>query len=153
MIEVKGKYNTASIYTDMVEDEAIGQILQLCNLEGYKDSKIRIMPDVHAGAGCTIGTTMTITDKITPNLVGFDIGCGMYVKEINEECIDFARLDQVIRETVPSGFSIRQDLHPLLKSSKFDLDRLKIARYVNRERARLSVGTLGGGRHDCHRIG
>lgn len=83
----------------------------------------------------------------------YDIGCGMYVKEINEESIDFARLDQVIRETVPSGFSIRKDLHPLLKSSKFDLDRLRIARYVNLERARLSVGTLGGGRYDCHRIG
>jgi RNA-splicing ligase RtcB len=77
MIEIKGKYNMAKVFTDNVENEAVMQITELCNQEFVKESIIRIMPDTHAGAGCTIGTTMTITDKIVPNLVGVDIGCGM----------------------------------------------------------------------------
>ena len=77
MIKIEGKYNTAKVFTDNIESEARAQIMELCNQEFVKDSIIRIMPDTHAGAGCTIGTTMTITDKIVPNLVGVDIGCGM----------------------------------------------------------------------------
>ena len=73
MIEIRGKYNTAKVFTDVVEEGALAQILQLCNQEFTADSRIRVMPDVHAGAGCTIGTTMTIADKIVPNLVGVDI--------------------------------------------------------------------------------
>lgn len=77
MIPLRGKYNTAKVFTDNIEQEAVSQIINLLNQEFVYGSKIRIMPDAHAGAGCTIGTTMTITDKVVPNLVGVDIGCGM----------------------------------------------------------------------------
>ena len=88
MLNITGKFNTAKVFTDNVESSAVGQIVELCNQEFTRGSKIRIMPDVHAGAGCTIGTTMTISDKIVPNLVGVDIGCGMltvYLKQKNIE--------------------------------------------------------------------
>ena len=85
MIELKGKYNTAKIFTDVVDETSISQIILLLNQEFVSDSKIRLMPDVHAGAGCTVGTTMTITDKIVPNLVGVDIGCGMETIQIKEK--------------------------------------------------------------------
>ena len=77
MIELKGKYNNAKVFTDLVDEASISQILLLLNQEFVSGSRIRLMPDVHAGAGCTIGTTMTITDRIVPNLVGVDIGCGI----------------------------------------------------------------------------
>ncbi len=76
MREIQGRYASAKVFTDVIEKEAIDQIEALCNQEFARDSKLRIMPDVHAGAGCTIGTTMRITDKVVPNLVGVDIGCG-----------------------------------------------------------------------------
>ena len=81
MIELKGKYNTAKIFTDVVDETSISQIILLLNQQFVSDSKIRLMPDVHAGAGCTVGTTMTITDKIVPNLVGVDIGCRIEKKK------------------------------------------------------------------------
>lgn len=84
MIELKGKYNEAKIFTDIVDEASISQVLLLLNQEFVSDSKIRLMPDIHAGAGCTIGTTMTITNKIVPNLVGVDIGCGMEVIEVKD---------------------------------------------------------------------
>lgn len=145
MIELKGKYNTANVYTDNVEHEAISQIIELCNQEFCKDSKIRIMPDTHAGAGCTIGTTMTIRDKVVPNLVGVDIGCGMEVIKLTEKEINFQELDNVIREYVPSGFNIRAKEHKYSKSIEYE--NLKCRNQLNLERAKLSVGTLGGGNH------
>ncbi len=145
MIEVKGKYNSAKIYTDNIEKEALSQIIELCNQEFCKDSKIRIMPDVHAGAGCTIGTTMTIKDKIVPNLVGVDIGCGMYVCKLKEKEIDLRKLDEVIREYIPSGFNIRVKEHKYIKN--VPLKDLACEKHINLERAMLSVGTLGGGNH------
>jgi tRNA-splicing ligase RtcB len=146
MIEVNGKYNSAKIFTDNVEQTALGQIISLCNQEFVKDSKIRIMPDTHAGAGCTIGTTMTITDKIVPNLVGVDIGCGMEVSffEVKKDEINFDKLDQVIRKQVPSGFNIRGSIHHYAKQ----ITNLKDVRApFNFDRAQLSIGTLGGGNH------
>lgn len=95
MIEVQGKYNAAKINTDNVEQEAIAQIIELCNQEFVQGSKIRIMTDTHAGAGCTIGTTMTIQDKIVPNLVGVDIGCGMENVKLKNTEIDLEKLDRV----------------------------------------------------------
>ena len=77
MFELVGKYTSAKVYADICETEAQAQIVQLCNHPAFEKAKICVMPDVHAGAGCTIGTTMTIADKICPNLVGVDIGCGM----------------------------------------------------------------------------
>ena len=101
--EVKGEYNTARIYTDVVEDTALAQIKSLCDQEYVKDLRIRIMPDVHAGAGCIIGTTMTIRDAVAPNLVGVDIGCGMETIRIKNRHIELEKLDKLILEKIPSG--------------------------------------------------
>ncbi len=94
MEEIRGKFNTAISFAKVIEDSAREQIRRMCNYEFTKDSKIRIMPDVHAGAGCTIGTTMTITDKAVPNIVGVDIGCGMYTVKLETDSLDFERVDE-----------------------------------------------------------
>lgn len=147
MLELKGKYNSAKVFTDNIEETAASQIIELCNQEFVQGNIIRVMPDTHAGAGCTIGTTMTITDKIVPNLVGVDIGCGMEVAFIdkNKSDINFDQLDKVIRKFIPNGFSVRESskLHPYSKKIKFR----DIRAPFNLERAKASVGTLGGGNH------
>ena len=89
MLEIKGRVTTAICYAKVIEDEAIEQIRRMCDYDLTRGSKVRIMPDVHAGKGCTIGTTMTITDKICPNIVGVDIGCGMYTVKLQDQAIDF----------------------------------------------------------------
>ena len=94
MIELRGKHNSAKVFTNNIEETAVGQIIELCNQEFTKDSKIRIMPDTHAGEGCTIGTTMTITDKVVPNMVGVDIGCGMELIKIAESFMQLHVLQQ-----------------------------------------------------------
>ena len=142
MIEIKGKVNTAICYAKVIEDEAIEQIRRMCDYPMTEGSRIRIMPDVHAGKGCTIGTTMTIIDKAVPNVVGVDIGCGMYTVNIGKEEIDFKKVDKAAHY-IPSSnnvWGIKQedfDLHDLCcyKSLK-DVDRLE-----------RSLGTLGGGNH------
>ena len=101
---VEGKYNQAKVFTDVVEEGALKQIQMLCDQEFTKDSKIRIMPDVHAGAGCTIGTTMTIKDMVVPNLVGVDIGCGMETIQIKNKHIELEKLDKLIYEKIHSGY-------------------------------------------------
>ena len=145
MIEIKGKYNTALCYTSAVEPAAREQILAVCDQEAFKDSRIRIMPDVHAGVGCTIGTTMTITDRIVPGMVGVDIGCGMETVRLAQHEMDFAALDMLIRAQIPAGRDIRTTPHAL--HEQIDLSRLRCARHVNLDRARRSIGTLGGGNH------
>ena len=145
MIEVRGKYNTAKVFTDVVEEGALAQILQLCNQEFTAGSRIRIMPDVHTGAGCTIGTTMTIADKIVPNLVGVDIGCGMETVRLRETRIELGKLDKLIYSAIPSGFSIRQKPHRF--AVQIDLDQLYCRKHVDTRRGELSLGTLGGGNH------
>ena len=145
MFEIKGKYNTAKIFTDLVDQESIAQVQELCNQEFVSGSRIRLMPDIHAGAGCTIGTTMTISDKIVPNLVGVDIGCGMETVRIQEDRLDLQELDQLIYRRIPSGFSIREKAHRYLK--KVDLSDLCCAQSVDLLRAEKSIGTLGGGNH------
>ena len=102
MIEIKGKVNTAICYAKVVEDKAIEQIQRMCDYEFTKGSQIRIMPDVHAGIGCTIGTTMTVVDRVVPNIVGLDIGCGMYTINIGKADIDFEKLDEAAH-FIPSG--------------------------------------------------
>ena len=106
MLEIKGKINTAICYAKVVEDEAIEQIRRMCDYEFTAGSKIRIMPDVHAGKGCTIGTTMTITDKAVPNVVGVDIGCGMYTAELGKADIDLSKIDEAAHY-IPSGRNLR----------------------------------------------
>ena len=93
LMEIKGKVNTAICYARVVEDEAIEQIRRMCDYAMTEGSRIRIMPDVHAGKGCTIGTTMTITDKAVPNVVGVDIGCGMYTVNLGKADVDFEKVE------------------------------------------------------------
>lgn len=146
-MEIQGKFNTAIVYNDFVEEEAISQILKLCNQEFLKNSKIRIMSDCHAGKGCVIGTTLTVSDKIVPNLVGVDISCGVDVFFIETENIDLKKLDDFIKTEIPSGFSVRIHRHSLVKNIKSDLEKLKCLKSIDLNRALLSVGTLGGGNH------
>ncbi len=145
MLELKGKYADARVFTDVVDNESISQVINLLNQPYVEGTKIRMMPDIHAGAGCTIGTTMTISDKVCPNLVGVDIGCGMETIRIRETHIEPQKLDKVIREGIPSGFSIREKTHRF--ASEIDLSKLFCAKYVNMDRALCSIGTLGGGNH------
>jgi len=145
MLEVQGKYNTAKVFTDTVDEGALAQILLLCDQEFTAGSRIRIMPDVHAGAGCTIGTTMAITDKVVPNLVGVDIGCGMETVRLREARIELAKLDKLIYSSIPSGFSIRQKPHRF--AGQIGLDQLRCRKHVDTRRGELSIGTLGGGNH------
>ena len=109
MLELRGKYNTAKIFTDNIDNETISQVIELLNQDYIKDAKIRIMPDCHAGAGCVIGTTMTISDKVCPNLVGVDIGCGMLAVRIAEKDVDLPKLDDVINTYVPAGFNVNDE--------------------------------------------
>ncbi|MBQ5384688.1 MAG: RtcB family protein [Treponema sp.] len=148
MQTVTGKFNSAKVFTDVVEEKSIQQIQLLCDQEFTEGAKIRMMPDVHAGAGCTIGTTMTIKDKIVPNLVGVDIGCGMETLMIHKDSdtarnFDPAKLDKSIRKNIPSGFDIRKFMHDYVAEVEWD----KIKGTYNKHRAKLSLGTLGGGNH------
>ncbi|MBP0988092.1 MAG: RtcB family protein, partial [Oscillospiraceae bacterium] len=111
MFEVKGKYASAKIFAEIAEESAVAQILTLCNQPVSEGAKIRIMPDVHTGAGCTIGTTMTVTDTAIPNLVGVDIGCGMETVKLKETHIELQKLDKLIYSKIPSGFSVRETPH------------------------------------------
>lgn len=145
MINLNGKYNSAEVFTENIDNQAIAQIIALCSQPFSAGSKIRIMPDVHAGSGCTIGTTMTITDKVVPNLVGVDIGCGMETAVLKEKHIELQKMDKLIYEKIPSGFEIRQKPHRF--AEKIDLSELYCIEHINPVRAELSIGTLGGGNH------
>lgn len=148
MQEVKGKHNTAKVFTDVVDEKSLQQIQTLCDQEFTSGARIRLMPDVHAGAGCTIGTTMTIKDKIVPNLVGVDIGCGMETLMIHKDSeaaqkFEPAQLDMIIRKNIPCGFDIRKFEHQYVAEVEWD----NIKGIYNKHRAQLSLGTLGGGNH------
>ena len=142
MLEIKGKVNTAICYASVIEDEAIEQIRRMCDYEFTAGSKVRIMPDVHAGKGCTIGTTMTVIDKAVPNVVGVDIGCGMYTVNLGNIDIDFEKLDETCH-FVPSGMSVWEG-----RQEHFDLQQLRCFRELkDSKRLERSLGTLGGGNH------
>lgn len=142
MFEIRGKINTAVCFATVVEEEAIEQIRRMCDYEFTEGSRIRIMPDVHAGKGCTIGTTMTVTDMAVPNIVGVDIGCGMYTVRLGNVEIDFGRLDEAAHY-VPSGMHIWEG-----RQEKFDLQELRCYRSLkNTKWLERSLGTLGGGNH------
>lgn len=143
---LNGKYNSAKIYTDNVDNETISQVINLCNQSFVEGSTIRIMPDCHAGKGCTIGTTMTISDKVVVNLVGVDIGCGVAGIKLDAK-LDLYRLDDVIRKYVPHGFSVHSKSREKLLKETFNIDLNAIRCNLNIERAFLSLGTLGGGNH------
>ena len=142
MLEIKGKVNTAICYASVIEEEAIEQIRRMCDYEFTAGSKVRIMPDVHAGKGCTIGTTMTVIDKVVPNVVGVDIGCGMYTVNLGNIEIDFEKLDEACH-FVPSGMNVWQG-----RQEHFDLQQLRCFRELkDSKRLERSLGTLGGGNH------
>ena len=145
MIELQGKHNTAKVFTDSVEPSAIQQIEHLLDQEFIVGSNIRIMPDAHAGMGCTIGTTMTITDKVVPNLVGVDIGCGMETVLLKDKRLELAQFDKAVHQYIPSGFDIRSAPHHY--NNEIDLTALRCAKHIDMDRAVLSIGTLGGGNH------
>lgn len=148
MYKVQGKHNEAVIYASVIEDAAKDQIIDVCDLEIFKDSKIRIMPDVHAGAGCTIGTTMTLNGAAVPNMVGVDIGCGMEVVQIKEKEIDFEKLDYLIKSEIPYGREIREKTHPFARD--INLKELKCINNNNIEhliKESRAIGSLGGGNH------
>ena len=141
-IEIRGKVNTAICYARVVEDEAIEQIRRMCDYIITEGSRIRIMPDVHAGKGCTIGTTMTIKDKAVPNIVGVDIGCGMYTVRLGKVDIDFEKVDEAAHY-IPSGMDVWDG-----RQERFDLTKLNCYRYLrDSRRLERSLGTLGGGNH------
>lgn len=142
MLEIKGKVNTAICYASVIEDDAIEQIRRMCDYEFTEGSKIRIMPDVHSGKGCTIGTTMTVIDKAVPNIVGVDLGCGMYTVNLGKVEIDFEKLDEACHY-VPSGMNVWQG-----RQERFDLEKLRCYRALkDSKRLERSLGTLGGGNH------
>lgn len=130
------------IYAETFENEAYEQIKKLANFEAYDESKIRIMPDAHAGKGCTVGTTIQLIDKVTPNLVGVDIGCGMFTVKLTTKDINFAKLDRVINTQIPHGFNVRKEAQ-----TNFDFSKLRCGKDVDLKRAALSIGSLGGGNH------
>lgn len=141
MLTIKGKYNTATVYTDILTGSTAGQIMTLCNQKFTKDAKIRIMPDTHSGSSCVIGTTMTVKDQVVPNLVGVDIGCGLYVAKIKKGVkLNFDKLDRIIRNRIPSG-------HHSHSKPQYTFPLENIQAPIHRGWALRSLGTLGGGNH------
>lgn len=142
MLEIKGKINTAICYAKVIEEEAVEQIRRMCNYKLAEGSQIRIMPDVHAGKGCTIGTTMTVVDKVCPNIVGVDIGCGMYTVKLEDQTLDFEKIDEACHY-IPSGMNVWEG-----RIERFDLTNLRCYRSLkDTRRLERSLGTLGGGNH------
>lgn len=176
MKNVSGLYTSAKIFTDTIEDYALAQIQKLCDHPVFEGSQIRIMPDVHPGYVGTIGFTATVTDRIMPNIVGSDIGCGMTIARLKQKKLEFQKLDTVIRENIPSGAQIRKKPHrfaeefcrfdmvesektesgisaskkcesPNYDSKTAGLGDLRCVAHINQDKAMKSMGTLGGGNH------
>ncbi len=145
MFDVIGKWNTAKVYASSVDSDSYAQVLRMCNLEKLKDSRIRMMPDMHASAGCTVGTSLTVGEYINPAYVGGDIGCGMQVYQLEEETINFAALDECIRSEIPSGAAIFPRANPAIRT--LPLKSLHCYEYLRHETVSRSLGTLGGGNH------
>jgi len=139
---IKGKIGSATVYASIIDDTAAEQIRRMCDYEFTEGSQIRIMPDVHAGKGCTIGTTMTVTDKVVPNIVGVDIGCGMYTVRLAEKNVDLARVDDAAH-FIPSGMDVWDK-----PQEGFDLSVIRCFKELSYiSRLECSLGTLGGGNH------
>lgn len=145
MLEIAGCCNTAKVFAAEMDPSAEGQIRAMCDLPWLKDSKIRVMPDVHSGKGCTIGTTMTLHGRVSPNMVGVDIGCGMETIRLDNRRMELAKLDRLIRESIPAGMRVRESAHRY--AGEAELDGLRCRDHVRVDYALRSVGTLGGGNH------
>lgn len=143
MLELQGKYAKATVFTDNVEQEAMSQIIELCNQDFVQGCNIAIMPDVHAGKGCVIGFTASLGDKVIPNIVGVDIGCGMLVVELGQIDIDLTDLDRIIHQYVPSGFEVHEG-----RQTRFSFTHMRCHRELkDTKRLERAIGTLGGGNH------
>lgn len=159
MFELRGQYGTAKVFIDELEQTAVSQIIQLLNSPISENSKIRIMPDAHAGAGCVIGYTATLTDKVVCNLVGVDVGCGVSAWKIENKKIDFSVLDKFIRHVIPSGRNVRSTVYDISEffdqvlrfasADNFIIEIEKICKTQNQNFNRVmnSIGSLGGGNH------
>ena len=145
MFEIIGKYNRATVYAATVDSEAYAQVLRMCNREELRDSRIRMMPDMHAAEGCTVGTSMTVGDRVNPAYVGGDIGCGMQVYRLDTPSVDLPRLDEAIREGVPSGAAIFPS--PNGAVHRVPLEKLRCYESISHQLVSRSFGTLGGGNH------
>ena len=145
MKTVKGIYAEAKIFTDDVEVYAEAQVKMICDNEVADGSTICMMPDIHPGKVAPIGLSMTVTDKVIPQLLGVDIGCGMTCVKLNKNNAEFPKLDKVIRENVPSGFTVRKEPHYM--AEEFSYEGLHCIRHINQDKADRSLGTLGGGNH------
>ena len=145
MFEIVGKYNQATVYAATVDSEAYAQVLRMCNREELRDSRIRMMPDMHAAEGCTVGTSMTVGDRVNPAYVGGDIGCGMQVYRLDTPSVDLPRLDEAIRGCVPSGAAIFPS--PNGAVHRVPLEKLRCYESISHQLVSRSFGTLGGGNH------
>lgn len=145
MITLDYKYNQIKVFTDELESSAESQLRTMCEQPFMANNKIRVMPDVHAGVGCTIGTTMTIGNYVVPNMVGVDIGCGMLTVKLEEKRLNLPELDSFIRQNIPSGREVRE--RPHRSHGRIDLEQLLCYNKVDTRRAKESLGTLGGGNH------
>lgn len=143
MIELQGKKNTAIIFADKIDKETKTQLAALLREEAFADSKIRIMPDTHTGKNTVVGTTLTLNGRISPALLGVDLGCGIETIFLEESEIDLPELDRAVHELIPRGAKV----HEAPVAEKFDFSRLYCAKAVNQSRAMRSLGTLGGGNH------
>jgi RNA-splicing ligase RtcB len=141
---INGKFNSAEVFTDNIEDSCTEQISQLLDQEAFKDAKVRIMPDCHAGAGCVIGFTADLGDKVIPNVVGVDIGCGMYTVDLGKVDIDFQKFDEIVRNNIPYGWNVHEG-----RIAKFpDIQQMRCYRNLrDSKKIERSLGTLGGGNH------
>lgn len=145
MINIKGQFAEAIIYTDTLDSGAEGLIKALCNSPASENSKIRVMPDVHSGHGCAVGMTMTYSQRVAPGIVGVDIGCGMEVFKVKCKRFDPIQLDKIVHSKIPSGFSNRKTPHRF--SEEINLEELKCAQHIKKDDALLSIGSLGSGNH------
>lgn len=148
MLELRGRYNTAKVFTDNIEQEAISQIVELLNQDAFRDCRVRVMPDTHAGKGCVIGFTANLGNKGIPNLVGVDIGCGMIAVKLGDIQIDFEDLDKFIRNNIPHGNKVNKKMQTRL-SKDFHDSVVEISKKTKSDPKRnlLSIGSLGGGNH------
>lgn len=147
---INGVFASAKVFTtnnikNAIDDYAVAQLQMLCDNEAVKGCRVRVMPDVHPGKVGTIGLTMTVGQRILPNVVGIDIGCGLTIAKLKVKKIEFQKLDTVIRENVPSGFNVRKKPHRF--SENIDFSELRCAKSIRLQKAALSLGTLGGGNH------
>ena len=145
MKTVNGICTSAKIFTDSIEDYALAQVKMMCDNEAFKKSRIRIMPDVHPGKVGTIGFSATVGERILPNVVGIDIGCGVTMAKLKQKKIEYQKLDTVIRENIPAGYAVRKKTHRF--KDQISLEELNCYRHINLTRAESSLGTLGGGNH------